>query len=78
MVSPGWRALTFVFTTVASFVITFILAIFLLLGFAPYAPDSIFFLFPAFVAAICAVVWAALILPFIYSTRKRKTLREQN
>jgi hypothetical protein len=79
MISPGWRALTFVFTTIASFVITFLMGVLLTLGFAPYAPDSIFFLFPAFVAAICSVVWAWLILPFILRSHKaEKNFREQS
>jgi CBS domain containing-hemolysin-like protein len=79
MISPGWKALAFVFTTIASFVITFIMGVFLMLGIGPYAPDSIFFGIPAIVAALCAAIWAWLIIPFILRSRKAdKNFREQN
>ena len=72
MVSPGWKALAFVFTTIVSFVITFILSVFLMLGIGPYAPDNIFFTIPAFIATICAAVWAWFIIPFLYRGKKGK------
>lgn len=76
MISPGWRALTFVFTTMISFAITFVMTVILMLGVAPYAPESIFYLVPTIIAAICAAVWAWLIIPFILRGRLSKNASE--